>query len=41
MSAKRMSRTETVVRMFAYSAALPIAFAAVSVIYALIVGING
>lgn len=41
MSAKPMSRSKAVLRMIAYTTALPIGLAAISVIYALIVGING
>lgn len=38
MSAKRLTRTSAFLRFVAYTTALPIAFAAVSVIYTLIVG---
>lgn len=41
MSAKPMSRSKAVLLGIAYTTALPLAFAVVSVIYALIVGING
>lgn len=41
MSAKQMSRSRAVLRMIAYTAALPIALIAVAVIYTLMFGING